>query len=519
MKKMINYAILALFVFAMPSFTTADVKLPSVLGAKMVLQRDIPLNIWGWANPGEKVTVSIVGQTKSVTSDVKGNWKVKLDPIKAGGPFEMTVTGKNKIILSDILIGDVWICSGQSNMEMRVCHIKNAVNEVADAYHPNIRLFNIKNDIATEPSQDCKGEWDVCRPSTIGLFSAVGYFFGRELNNQLDIPIGLINSSWGGTVAEAWMSMDSASWSPEYADCCKNWEKAIKEKPADLINYYRIMSDYEEDIHHLLYAKKGLPKPYATPPEEYKDTFWASSVPSWIYNRMISPLTPFGIKGAIWYQGESNAGRAYQYRNLFPALIKNWREKWGEGNFPFLFVQLTNFAQPADQPGESEWAELREAQTMTLSVPNTAMAVTIDIGEADDVHPRNKQDVGKRLALGALKTVYGKDIVASGPIYKSMQIKDGKVYISFDSIGSGLVTSNGDPLKGFAIAGKDKKFIWANASIEGDKVVVWSADITEPASVRYGWANNPVCNLFNKEGLPASPFRTDVWPGITLGKK
>jgi sialate O-acetylesterase len=318
------------------------------------------------------------------------------------------------------------------------------------------------------------------------------------------VPVGLIHTSWGGTPAEVWMSLDGIKSEGSFSVLLDRWKTINEGKPQPIVDYYRVEGD-----------KSKTPKPES--PVEL--TPWWPCIPSWVYNAMLAPVIPYGIKGAIWYQGESNDSRAYQYRRLFPAMINNWRELWVEGKFPFFFVQLANFKDTAPEPAESNWAELREAQTMTLSLPKTGMAVAIDIGDGKDIHPKNKQDVGKRLELNALKVAYGKKIVNSGPMYKSVKFKDGRAYIKFTYTGSGLTTKNGEQLKGFAIAGADKKFVWAKAEISGDKVVVWNDKITKPASVRYAWADNPVCNLYNKEGLPASPFRTDNWQGITFGQE
>jgi len=492
----------------------AEVSVPSIFSDNMVLQRDIKTTIWGWADPGEEIKVTINSQSRSTKTDSNGSWTVKLEPIEAGGPFELRIEGENRIKLTNILVGDVWICSGQSNMEMRVRHVNDSDNEVADALHSNLRLFQITNDLSPESRNDCEGRWEECRPSTIGDFSAVGYFFGRKIMRELDVPVGLINSSWGGTTVEAWMSPDAQQHCDEFRNILDHWKPVLENKSQEIVNYYRKMAQWEEDVHYVLYVKKPILQTtlYGTPPESPVNLSICPQMPTWVHNAMIAPLVPFAIKGVIWYQGESNAGRAYQYRELFPALIENWRRLWNQGNFPFLFVQLANFGEPDPHPRESAWAELREAQLMTLSLTNTAMAVAVDVGEADDVHPRNKQDVGFRLALGALKITYGKNIVHSGPIYDSMVVRNKRVYIHFSDTGSGLVSKDDKPLRGFAVAGKDRKFYWAEAMITDNEVVVWNNNVKDPVAVRYGWANNPDCNLYNREGLPASPFRTDNRP-------
>lgn len=499
--------------------SSADVRLPSVIGSNMVLQRDMAVPLWGWAGPGEKVTVVMGSTTLETKADRSGAWMVKLPPMSAGGPFELVVRGKNTIRLTNVMVGEVWVSSGQSNMEMRVCHVNDAPNEVANALNRNIRLFQVTNDVSPDPQRDCEARWEECRPSTVYQFSAATYFFGREIQRELNVPVGLIHSSWGGTSAETWMRLEKLRAYPELQSILDNWGPILQSKPPELQAYYRKTREWEEDVHFVEYAGKGRLPQYAEPPKLPVRVSFAPSVPSWAYNGMIAPLIPFAIRGAIWYQGESNSGRAFQYRTLFPALIQDWRNAWGEGDFPFVFVQLANFGRRAPEPGASPWAELREAQLMTLSLPKTGMAVAIDIGDSANVHPLNKQEVGRRLALAALGVAYGKDIEYSGPIYRSMTVRDGKVHLRFDHAAGGLATSDGSQPKGFSIAGADGAFRWASASIEGDEVVVMNPTVLEPVMVRYGWADNPACTLTNHEGLPASPFRTDTLPGVTAGKK
>jgi len=498
---------------------SADVRLPSVIGSNMVLQRDMPVPLWGWADPGENVTVRLGMRQVSATAGKDSLWMVRMPPLEAGGPMELIVRGKNTLTLANVVIGEVWVCSGQSNMEMRLCHVNDAGNEVASALNRNIRLFQPVNNLFSEPQRDCEARWEECRPSTAYLFSAAAYFFGREIHRELNVPVGLIHVSWGGTNAETWMSLAGIRAHPELRPVLDYWDPILKSKSPELLAYYRVTREWEEDVHHVEYAGKPLLPQYAQPPKLPVRISFAPAVPSWTFNGMIAPLIPYAIRGVIWYQGESNAGRAYQYRTLFPALIEDWRRAWGEGEFPFCFVQLANFGKRRDEPGESAWAELREAQSMTLSLVNTAMATAVDIGEADNVHPRNKQEVGRRLVLGALNLAYGKKTVYSGPQYASMHIEGDKARIVFTNIGGGLISKDGKPLRGFAIAGADRKFVWANAQIRGGEVIVWSEQVSAPASVRYAWADNPDCTLYNREGLPALPFRTDDWPGITAGIK
>ena len=507
--------VVLVIVFVLAGVLSADVRLPSIISDNMVLQQGKAVPIWGWADANEAVTVTgSWGSGKwKTTADQDGKWMVKIDTGKAGGPYEMTVSGKNPITIKNILVGEVWVCSGQSNMEFTVKQAKNSAEEIAEANnYPQLRQFLVGRKVIYTPMYNCNGKWQICSSQTAGTFTAAGYFFGRELNKQLNVPVGLINTSWGGTPAESWMSK-------EYLENDPNFQPILKKFEATSADINELKKKYREDMQKydaVVPQLKAEGKPLPPRPEEPIGPGHPYS-PMGLYNGMIVPILPYGIRGAIWYQGESNAWRAYQYRTLFPAMIKNWRDAWHQGDFPFLFVQLANYMQSEPQPVESDWAELREAQLMTLSVPNTGMAVTIDIGEPD-IHPKNKQDVGKRLALWALAKTYGKNIVYSGPIYKSMKVDGNKAILTFDNVGSGLM-AKGDSLKGFAIAGADKKFVWADAKIEGDTVVASSDKVVSPASVRYAWAINPVCNLYNKEGLPATPFRTDTWPGVTNGRR
>jgi len=459
----------------------ADVKLPAIFGDNMCLQQGRDLPVWGWADPGEEVTVTIGSASQKATAGEDGRWKVKLEPVETYGPVEVKVSGKNEILIKNVIVGDVWICSGQSNMEWPVAASNNPQEEIANANYPKIRIFKVMRKTALEPQTDVVGQWVECSPQTIADKSAVGYFFGRELHQRLDNrPIGLINTSWGGTIAEAWTSAETLQAEPEY--------KAILDRAAAL------NSDS---------VKNGNNPNRA----------------SVLYNAMIAPLIPYAIRGAIWYQGESNASRAYQYRTLMPDMIGDWRKQWGQGDFPFFMVQLANFMKKEEAPTESAWAELREAQLLTAEeTPHVGMAVIIDIGEANDIHPRNKQDVGKRLAISAMNIAYGKDLVHKGPTYQSLERKGGKIRLNFHNTGSGLV-AKGDKLTGFAVCGKDMTWHWADATIDGTSVIVSSKEVPEPFAVRYGWANNPDCNLYNAEGLPASPFRTDTFDGVTINNK
>lgn len=467
-----NLVFIAVLLVLVATAAGATVKPAALFSDNAVLQQNALVPVWGFADNGEKVTVKFQNQELSTIAK-DGKWMVKLAPLSAGGPYTMTI---NTIELKNILVGEVWVCSGQSNMQFGLGEAANGKEAIAAAADPKIRLFTVPCITSYTPKDNVESSWVTCTPETVPGFSAVGYFFGRDLRKALDVPIGLINSSWGGTFAEAWTSPDGFKTLPDYAPWIAD-ENAKK----------------EEGPNH----------------------------PSVLYNSMINPLIPYAIKGAIWYQGESNAGQSIKYRTLFPAMIKSWRTAWGEGDFPFLFVQLAPYTAILSEPQESDWwAELRDAQLLTTKIcPKTGMAVITDVGDPVDIHPKRKEPVGARLALAARKIAYGENIVYSGPIYKGMKIKGDSVTLYFDHVGGGLIAKDGD-LKGFAIVGADKKLVWATATIvDGNKVVVKSPLVANPVAVRYGWATYPVVNLYNKENLPASPFRTDDYTMLTNPKK
>ncbi len=494
-------SLLLLLSFALIAATTAraDVKLPALISDGMVLQQGIDVPLWGWADEGESVTVEF--QNQKVTAATKdGKWMVRLKPLKAGGPFTLTVSGRNKIELKNVLVGEVWICSGQSNMQWRLNQTDNAEAEIASAKYPMIRLFTVPRLEVGAPVTDVKAGWKECSPETVATFSAVGYYFGRDLHKARNVPIGLINNAVGGSPAESWTSNGVLNGDAEYKQFAAEYPKRMETNE-------KALAKYREDAEKAKAENKPAPRPPGRP--------W---MPSGLYNGMLAPLAPYAIKGAIWYQGESNATRAYQYRRLFPTMISNWRAIWGQGDFPFLFVQLAAFGPNGQKLGESDWAELREAQLMTLSAsPKTGMALAIDVGDIGDIHPRNKQPVGARLALSARAVAYGEKIVHSGPVYKSMKIEGDKISLSFNHAGGGLEARGGE-LKGFIVAGDDQVWREAKAEIKGDHVIVSSPEVSKPLAVRYGWMRFPACNLYNREGLPATPFRTDDWPGVTQSK-
>jgi sialate O-acetylesterase len=644
----------------------AAVRLPAIISDNMVLQQQTKVRIWGNANPGERVTVRLQQKSSTTVADKQGHWETWLDPLRAGGPFELTVKGDNLLTIKNILVGEVWLCSGQSNMEWPLVNTVNSAEEVATARDPEMRLFTVPHETATSPRTDVEGRWVVTTPDEAAHFSAVGYFFGRELHWKLHVPVGLIHSSWGGTPAEAWTSHDALLSSPELKPILERYESSLNTLPQAKESYARALAQWEEKnlyidsgnkgealgyadpafvatdwskmdlpqqietagllIDGAIWFRKALDLPHAwagkelvlnLPPIDDQDVtyfngtkigsigretpnsymvprkyvvpgslvraarnviavrvfdsageggfsrggamslapagaaesevislkgVWDYKVelalepkhpdwgtrpeavgagnqnnPSVLYNAMIAPLVPFTIRGAIWYQGESNAGRAYQYRTLFPTMIRDWRKAWGNV-FPFYFVQLPNWRARKAEPDESDWAELREAQSMTLREPQTGMATTIDVGDELELHPRNKLDVGRRLAACALAGTYGQKVVPSGPLFDWYTTEGDKLRLHF-KYGAGLKTIDGGPVKGFSIAGDDRRFVWADARIEGDTVVVSSSRVPKPVAVRYGWADNPISSLYNQAGLPASPFRTDDWPGVTTARR
>ncbi len=493
---------------ALGSPAAAEVRLPNVFAPHMVVQRELEVPVWGWAEPDEKVTVTLAGQAREVTADADGKWMVRFEPIAGAGPYRLKVDGSSTIEVPDVLVGEVWLASGQSNMAWTVSRSQNAAQEIAAAHYPKIRMFTAARTPAESPQDDVEGAWQVCSPETVGSFSAAAYFFGRELHQELDVPVGLIHSSWGGTPVQAWTSLDRQQEQAELKPLLDHWAQQIREWDA---RSQEAMKTWEARVAQLKAAgrtdfpRRPLPMPKPA---------LSHHRPANLFNGMIAPLVPYGMRGAIWYQGESNAARynANLYGMQLALMIADWRARWSQGEFPFLYVQLPNFRKPQEQPVETTgWVIVQEQMLQSLKVPGTGMAVTIDIGEAGNIHPQNKQDVGRRLAYWALAKVYGQDRVACGPLYQSMSRVGGKIAVKFDHVGTGLGV-RGEKLEGFAIAGSDQEFVWAEAEVAGpDTVVVSNADIAEPAAVRYAWAENPKGNLVNSAGLPASPFRTDAW--------
>ncbi|MBC9932721.1 sialate O-acetylesterase [Chitinophaga qingshengii] len=621
----------------------AQITMPKVFGDSMVLQREQPIPVWGQASPGTPVTGTLGAAYAKTVTGKDGKWMLRFPAAKAGGPYTLKVSGGNVAIeFKNVLIGDVWLASGQSNMEWPVKDAKDAAKEIAASNWPQIRFLVVKQRKSLTPQQDITDEkWKACDPATTGNFSAVAYYFARKVHQEQGIPVGIIQSTWGGTPVEAWTGREGLLASPitrarvlandtlEVADFVQDslnlvrfWDiiyhpqnNAAQEVPADTFNdaawpqvqMPALVGDFGGPYEGIVWMRKkiGLPASFAGKaltvelghPEmnyslyvnghEICKTVWSASpfhhytvpaamlksgenvialriamlwgggglnppadsiyvtdgttrvslagtwryqkdaetpaphirnyqcYPAVLYNAMIHPLIPYAIKGVIWYQGEANEYAAFDYRQLFPGLIKDWRIRWTQGNFPFLYVQLANFKKIKPEPSESEWAEVREAQAMTLSQPNTGMACIIDLGEAGNIHPANKQEVGRRLTLVAGKQVYHRQGIASGPAFAGFKKEPHRIRIRFTNTGAGLTVRDGHALTGFAIAGEDKRFYWANAVIEGNEVVVSSEQVLTPTAVRYAWADNPVCNLVNSAGLPAIPFRTDSWKGIT----
>lgn len=501
----------------------ADVSVPGLFSDNMVVQSGAPLAIWGRAAGGEKVEIEVSwGQSRqSVAGDAQGRWRAQFASPTAAGPHEVTIRGRNTIRIKNILAGEVWICAGQSNMAMQLAYKNpdnrgalNSAEEIAAAKYPEIRYFLVsqkKNSSAPAVMTDVDGEWKICSPQTAGDFSAVAYFFGEHLHRSLRRPVGLIDNSWGGTDIQAWMSPDALASDPDFAVHVAWAKKGLEELPAEQKKYQQAVREWQQ--------QGAIPATKPAPP------YWLAgqrNIPSGLYHARIAPLFPVSIQGVLWYQGERNAPKAWLYQRLLPAMIRDWRSGWRRDDLPFFVVQLPQYGKPgapASVYGTSGWAELREAQFLTAkSTPNVSLAVALDAGE-DHIHPRNKRPVGERLARLALAKVYGEKVVSSGPLFSGLRSDGDQVVVSFDEVGSGLRTSDGAAVRGFVLAGADRKFIPAEAVIVGRTVVVRSAKIKAPVAVRYAWADFPDCNLFNQEGLPASPFRSDAWPESTFGLK
>ncbi|MBM3860131.1 MAG: sialate O-acetylesterase [Verrucomicrobia bacterium] len=515
--KFLRALVAALAALAFAGIAQAEVSLPAIFGNHMVLQRGIKVPVWGWAQFGERVIVKFGKQEKHAAVDkATGRWMVLLDPMEAGQTGELIVLGNgNSVKFTDVIVGDVWLASGQSNMAFESKSAQNWAEEAKRAELPQIRFFQVTRTLAAAPQQDCRGHWVVCDARTAAGFSAVAFFFGREIHETQKTPVGLIDTSWGATAAQLWMSAGAIhSLGPDDGYLARYRDEAQAAKMLDAVD-----SDFEGQLRARLrraaewsadqrHGDGRLDAPAAV--EGWFPTY--KRMTSGGYSAMIAPLAPFALKGVLWYQGESNDNWPEQYTNVMKTLIADWRRTWSQGDFPFLFVQLANFRETKTEPSDSGWARIREAQLQTLKAPNTGMAVAIDVGEAGQIHPKNKQAVAHRLALNARALIYGEKLEYSGPICESMNVEGSSIRLRFTHTTGGLKAKDGSELKGFAIAGEDQKFVWADAKVDGETIIVSSPRVAKPVAVRYAWAGNPICNLINGAGLPASPFRTDTWP-------
>jgi len=499
------------------SIVQAELKLPAIINDHMVLQQKQPNPIWGWDDPGTDVTVTLGDQVHNAKADADGKWTIKLDAMGASAkPATMVIEGTSRREITDILVGEVWMCSGQSNMGMALQGDWKYEVESLSSDHPNLRLITVPRVGTQELQSDFKGQWEAANSTNCRSFTAVGFFFGRYLHEILDVPVGLINNAWGGSAAEAWVRRDSLENDPRFQALMERWKQQEAELQSDAAQEKFAAATAEWKAKAAAAKAAGQRVPRA--PRSPQATLTGNQRPGNIFAGVVHPTLGYGMKGVIWYQGESNAGRAWEYAELFPFMIEQWRAEWKQGDFPFYWVQLADYLPEADQPGESSWAELRESQTKTMSLPNTGEAVIIDLGEANDIHPKNKYDVAARLVRWALAKDYGfKQIEPQSPTYRDIQIAGGKATLTFDHVGGGLRTVDVDDVRGFAICGEDREWVWAQAKISGvDTIEVWNDDVSDPVAVRYAWANNPVCNVYSKIGLPLTPFRTDDFPMTTM---
>ena len=523
-------SVLCLSLFLAAASLHAELRLPAIIGDNMVLQQKQSNPLWGWDNPGTEVTVKFAGQTKTTKADAQGKWIVKLDPVPANAtPATISVQGSSNRELKNVLVGEVWICSGQSNMGFTVDRTVTADLDIAQAKYPQIRLISVPQVGTQEIQDDFKGQWEECSPTTVGPFTAVGYHFGRVLHDMLGVPVGLIDNAWGGSACEAWVKRDLLEKDPRFQDIITRWKNT--EATFTQAAFDKQMADHKAKVDAWAVARKealktGKPVP-PNPPRAPQNPMTGQHRPGNLYAGVLHPTIGYGIKGVIWYQGESNASRAKEYRDLFPFMIQHWRNEWKQGDFPFYWVQLADFKAYQTDPVESDWAELREAQTLTLSkLPHTGQCVITDLGEANDIHPRNKRDVAERLARWALVKDYGLKLPYSSPTYKDVKFEGSQAILTFDHAETGLRVVDTDEIHGFAICGEDRKWVWAEATIlpdsklsprtpRGNQISVSSKQVAKPVAVRYAWADNPVANVYSAEGLPVTPFRTDDFPMIT----
>jgi sialate O-acetylesterase len=512
MKKFVLLLVLGL---ALLPGLRAEIKLPAIIGDHMVLQQKQANPIWGWDTPGTKVTVKFAGQTHTATAGADGKWTVKLGPVGANAtPQTLTIAGTSTRVLQDVLVGEVWMCSGQSNMQWSLSQSYNGDLEALASNLPQIRLISVPQVGTQEKKTDFNGKWEAATPETVPSFSAVGFLYGRYLHQVLKVPVGLIDNAWGGSAAEAWVRRETIEKEPRLAALME----ATRKREADLLSpkgkadFEAAVAKWKTDAAKAKAEKKAAPRAPG-------DWLTGNARPGNIFAGVVHPTLGYGMKGVIWYQGESNASRAYEHAELFPFLIEQWRKEWGQGSFPFYWVQLADFRAEKPEPGESDWAELRESQTKTLRLANTGQAVIIDIGEGRDIHPRNKQEVAARLVRWALAQDYGIKVPYRSPEFKSVEFAGGKAVVSFDCFGSSLRAFDVPEAKGFAVCGADKVWRWANARVLApNKVEVSSDQVAAPIAVRYAWADNPVCNLYSADGLPVTPFRTDDFDPITKPK-
>ena len=525
MKRLSTPSLLGL-VLGAATLAQADVKLPAIFSDHMVLQQKQTNRVWGWDAPGTVVKVEFGGQTVSGTADGEGKWSVKLDPVPANAkPQQLSVAGSSVRVIQDVLVGEVWLCSGQSNMGFTVNRAHDADLEMLTSKYPRIRLISVPQVGTQEIQDDFVGQWEACTPETVGSFSAVGFFYGRLLHEMLDVPVGLIDNAWGGSAAEAWVRRDVLEKDKRFADLMAKWKKTEAEFTPEA--FAKLQADHKTKLAAWVEARKVKLKAgemvTGAAPRAPQNPMTGQHRPGNLYAGVLHPTIGYGIKGAIWYQGESNSGRAYEYAYLFPLMIQHWREEWKQGDFPFYWVQLADYKPEMPEPGDSDWAELREAQTKTMSLlKNTGQAVITDLGEANDIHPLNKRDVAERLARWALVKDYGMKLPFRSPELKDAKFEGGKALLTIDHAPAGLRTVDVDEVRGFAICGEDKKWVWAKASIMGgskhgtNQIEVSSPVVPKPTAVRYGWADNPVCNVYSFDGgLPLTPFRTDDFPMIS----
>ncbi len=503
----------------------AELKLPAIIGDNMVLQQQQANPIWGWDAPGTEVTVTFAGQTKTAKADDKGKWTVKLDPVPVNAkPAVLAIKGSSTRELKNVLVGEVWICSGQSNMGFTVDRTWDADLDVAQAKYPLIRLISVPQVGTQEIQDDFKGQWEECSPANVGAFTAVGYHYGRILHEMLGVPVGLIDNAWGGSACEAWVRRDLLENDPRFKPLVERFKKIEDSFSQEAFD--KQVADHQKKVDAWVVARRealkaGKPVP-ANPPRAPQNMMTGQKRPGNLYAGVLHPTIGYGIKGVVWYQGESNSAQAKEYRELFPFMIQHWRNEWKQGDFPFYWVQLADFKAYQTEPGDSDWAELREAQTLTMSkLPKTGQCIITDLGEANDIHPKNKRDVAERLARWALANDYGQKVVYRSPELKDAKFDSGKALLTFTHAPNGLRTVDVDDAQGFAICGEDHKWVWAKASIIGgskkgtNQIEVSSPAVAKPVGVRYAWADNPVCNVYSAEGLPVTPFRTDDFMMIT----